>query len=305
MIIGSLGHKLYFMQPFLLSSSNKMEIKNIMLDEIKIDEALLEFIDEKREWGYDTIIYGTFKNTLEAGNIYGVNEVPIHKLLLKRRKKDELTWHNVKMFSFSKEVERYNFKDSLVESLETYEYSVQPVMESGVMGSDTVGEVITDFDGVWMIGNEYSYQIKYNTEIGAISTNTVTNMVTTLGSKYPFIVVNGSISYKTFEVRGRIMSNETLSLEGGIDRFAEKKTRVKLESFLYDKKPKIIKDNSGNYLLVQINNDIQLEPVNDFGRQMYDISFSVIEIGDAYDEDLLLSYGIIKSEDLQVVSENE
>lgn len=297
MVVGGMSNFLFFSNPIFFDKSKDLTIEGIMLDTIKIDEALLDFLESKSEWGYETILLGEFANSLEAGNVSN-GGLQIDYLKLKKRKKDDLTWQDIKIFKYNPEVKRYNFEDRLVESIEKYEYSIQPIT-SDILGSESIEEIYTEFKGIWIVGDKNAQQLIYNTEISEIKSNISQNIVTTLGSRYPFLIKNGSINYREFTVQGKLVSKETAKGKG-IDKYEEKKLRNTIMKFLEDGKPKIIKDNSGNYILCQIVDSPILKPINDLNRSIYDISFNVVEIGDAYDEDTLLQYGLIKSEDITI-----
>lgn len=297
MVVGGMSNFLFFSNPIFFDKSKDLTIEGVMLDTIKIDESLLDFLESKSEWGYETILLGEFANSLEAGNVSN-GGLQIDYLKLKKRKKDELTWQDIKIFKYNPEVKRYNFEDRLVESIEKYEYSIQPIT-SDILGSESIEEIYTEFKGIWIVGDKNAQQLIYNTEISEIKSNISQNIVTTLGSRYPFLIKNGSVNYREFTVQGKLVSKETAKGQG-IDKYEEKKLRNTIMKFLEDGKPKIIKDNSGNYILCQIVDSPILKPINDLNRSIYDISFNVVEIGDAYDEDTLLQYGLIKSEDITI-----
>lgn len=297
MLLGGISNFLIFSNPILFDKGESLSIEGINLDYIKIDEDLIEFLNEKGEWGYETILLGEFINNLEAGNVSN-GGLQIDYLKLKKRKKDELIWQDIKIFSYDPEVKRYNFEDRLVESYETYEYAVQPIT-SEIVGSESIESIDVEFDGIWIIGEFNEHQLFYNTEIQEIKSNVSQNVVTTLGNRYPFVIKNGNINYKEFSVSGRIVSK--MSCDTSRPNFKEeKKLRNVIMSFLENGKPKIIKDNSGNYVLCQIVDTPTLSPINTLDRGIYDISFNVVEIGDSYDEDTLLQYGLIKESDIKI-----
>lgn len=289
MITGSLFTRMYFNQPLILDKIDTVELKNCIVDYIKIDEGLKSFKDVP-EWDYDTVIYAEFKNSLNAGNMNNDSDLPIEKIKIKKRKKGDTTWSDVVDIPFSKNMV-YSYKDKLVESLETYEYAVQGILGSTLL-SEKISTVDCEFSGIWLIGKEQEYQLQFNDEISEITNNETYNMVTTLGSKYPFIIKNGSVSYRTFTVTGTLIS-EASDKVSKIDRFEEKKLRNNINKFLNDRKPKLVKDSSGVYVLSQIS-DVVLTPRADSYRYVYDISFTITEINDCYDENVLKNYGLME-----------
>lgn len=289
MIMGSLFNKLYFSRPLILNEIEKVELTNCIADYIKIDEGIKDFKDIP-EWSYDTVIYAEFKNNLNAGNMGNNSDLPIEKIKIKKRKKGDTKWSNVVDIPFVSNM-TYSYKDKLVESLETYEYAVQGILGSTLL-SEKISSVDCEFSGIWLIGKEQEYYLQFNDEISEITNNETYNVVTTLGSKYPFIIKNGSVNYRTFSVTGTLISEASDKISK-IDKFEEKKLRNNINTFLNDGQPKLIKDGSGIYVLSQISN-VVLTPRVDAYRYIYDISFEITEINDCYDENVLKSYGLIE-----------
>lgn len=288
--------QMYFLSPMLLSTCNRIEIKDIVVDHIKIDEALLDYIENNPPaWDYDTILLAEFKNSLVAGNTDALN---IDNLVLKKRKKDEMQWQTVKVFPFDINEKRYNHKDKFIESLETYEYSIQ-TETAGIYGSENIKEIDTEFDGIWFIGNENTYSIEYDINVSGINYNVVENLVTTLGNKYPFVCRNGVVNYKTFTVNGLLTTPETKLKSPKIDARAEKKYMKNIEKFFNDGKPKVYKDDSGAYFICHVMNP-QIIPYNELDRKLYNFSCDIVEIGDGYDVDELIENGLLNENEISI-----
>lgn len=288
--------QMYFLSPMLLSTCNRIEIKDIIVDHIKIDEALLDYIENNPPaWDYDTILLAEFKNSLVAGNTDALN---IDNLVLKKRKKDEMQWQTVKVFPFDINEKRYNHKDKFIESLETYEYSIQ-TETAGIYGSENIKEIDTEFNGIWFIGNENTYSITKNIEIGESTSNVVENLVTTLGNKYPFVCRNGVVNYKTFTINGLLMSKETEDLIPVIDARAEKKYKKNIEKFFNDGKPKVYKDDGGEYFICHVMNP-RISYSSNTNRRLYEISCDIVEIGDGYDVDELIENGLLNENEINI-----
>jgi len=287
-----------FLSPMLLGTATRLELRDILVDEIKIDEALIEhaeYLVNNLEWGYDTMLFAQFKNTLSAGNIEAIE---IDHLVLKKRKKDEMQWQPVKVFPFDINQNRYNHKDEFIESLDTYEYSVQTEV-GGVYGSENIEEIDTEFEGIWFIGNENTYSIEYDIDVSGVNYNIIESTVNTLGNKYPFICRNGVVNYKTFTVNGLLATSETKMKAPKIDARAEKKYMQNVEKFFNDGKPKIYKDDSGRYFICHIMNP-QIIPYNELDRKLYNFSCDIVEIGDGYDVDELIENGLLDEREINI-----
>ena len=177
---------------------NKIRFENAIFDEVHIVEGIdiLSSFD-KKEWGYDTVFLWKGGN-LEGGNV-SLNGIPINQLLIRRRKKDDFIFENVKSFDFDKDVQFYEFKDKFVESYEDYVYGIQPMggsIESPVLGEITTGEVESEFDSAWIVGKDTQYKLMINLNIGGYETVIPTEVIESFGSQYPTITSNGDVRYR-------------------------------------------------------------------------------------------------------------
>lgn len=275
---------------------NKVVVKDCKMDELKMDETILDYINTKEEWSYDTVLLAKFHNNLSAGNIEN-NGMKIEKLKLKKRNIKNMTWTDVKTFVFDPNIHNYNYLDRLVEALETYEYAIQP-MTSNVLGEEKTEKIDCDFEGAWIIGKDKQYQLIYNMELNDIETVNKTTVYEPLGSKYPIVVTNGDINYKKTSLKALLITDTTISgdvEDVQIDRKAEKRLRQEIEKFFNERRPFIFKDSSGNYMLAMNTTPIRLIPNNDLSQRVYEVSLDICEIGDAYDTNLLKQYGFIES----------
>lgn len=280
-----------------VGSVHYMELKNSKVDHIKIDEALVPYSNEKLDWDYDSIVVTDFVNSLEVSNVSDTN-VPIKYLRVKKRKKDSLTWQDVEVFDFSKDIKNYQFEDLLVESLEDYEYALQPVAVNGIMGSEKIQTVETDYDGIWVVDkdmkqHQFNMGLNNNMELSEIQTVGQSTVLETLGGQFPIIASNNT-NYRRFSVKAVLISNSENTANGQIDRKAEKKHRKMIEEFLKDGKPKIVKESDNVYVLGYIPREsVVVIPCNDLDRQIGEVEFEVIEIGNADDIEKLQDLGFI------------
>ena len=163
---------------------------------------------------------------------------------------------------------------------------------SGILGTGDEAEIETNYEGIYFVSKEKSISFQYNAEINDVGINGVSNQIHTLGSKYPFIINNSNTSYKTFSVKATLITSDS---RYGIDGMNEKKYRQQIEAFLDEKNAKVLKDgNSGLYSVVSVvPGSIILTPRNELGRQIFDISFTCVEI-DNCDYNSLSKYGFVE-----------
>lgn len=306
MIIGQTPFtNMFFDDGIPFNQINRLELQDCKVNEIKIDEQLLEYITTKEDWGYNTILLGKFQgdNTvegklkgLEAGNLNN-NGMKIDKIVIKKRKDDDLQWQQVKIFDFDVDKKSYDYIDRLVESLETYEYAVQP-MSGNVLGSESTSQVDCDFENVWLVGKDEQYALRYNLEEGDTEIVQKSKLYETIGGQYPVIRFNGNLNYKKKNnIKALLISNSTINYTGNsqIDRRAEKKLRKDINSFLCDKRIKVYKNgHNGDYMAIMIVGTPKLTPKNEVSQMLFEVSFDIVEIGNVYDEKLLKQNGFLE-----------
>ena len=272
----------------------KIRFEKAVFDEVHIIESIdVLCTSDKKEWGYDTVFLWKCDN-LEAGNIALNNGVPINKLIIRRRKKDDFIFENIKSFEFNPDIQTYEFKDRFVESYEDYIYGIQPMGGSDlspILGETTTSEITCEFDSVWIVGKDTQYKLIYNLEVGDYETVVPTNIVETLGSQYPIVNISGNIKYRRGTIRCMLASDTTIE-SGVINPKEEKKIRRSIMAFLTDKKPKYFKDGSGETMLISIVGAPTLSPRNEFNQLMYEISVDFVEIGDV-DTQTLINLGLL------------
>ena len=221
--------------------------------------------------------------------------LPINKLLIRRRKKDDYKFEDVRAFDFDPDVQFYEFKDRFIESHEDYVYGIQPMggsVENPVLGETTNGEVESEFDSVWIVGKDTQYRLMYNLEVGDYETVIPTGITETLGSQYPIVSKSGNVKYRKGNIRCMLVSDKTMEY-GDINPKEEKKIRRSIMAFLTDNKPKYFKDGSGEAMLISIINAPTLSPRNELNQLIYEIGVEFVEIG-GIDSNTLINAGLFE-----------
>lgn len=267
----------------VLNETHRYEMarfQNAIFDEVHmIESADIVCSSDKKEWDYDTVFLWKC-DTLEAGNIQ-LGGVPINQLLIRRRRKDEFTFENVKAIDFDPAVQFYEFKDKFIESYEDYVYGIQPMggsVENPIMGETTTGEVESEFGSVWIVGKDTQYELRYDLNVGDYEPAIPTGVTDTLGNRYPFVSKNGIVNYRRGKVRFTIISDKTI-LGGQIHPKEEKELRRAMMAFLTDNKPKFLKEGSGESMLISIVNAPTLSPINELKRLLYATDIEFVEVG--------------------------
>lgn len=277
----------------IVNSFKTLELTKMKVDEISIREGIdIPLEDElKFEWQYNQILLCEFKNSLEAGNI-GLQGMPIQFIKIKKRKKEDLAWDEVKRIPFNKDAKDYYYVDRYIESLQEYEYAVQPVGYGDVVGNNVYSEITTEFDGTWLMDKDKQYKLMYNLDVGNYETVVPSSIIETLGSQYPYVFINGDVRYRTGSLQCMLISDSTVN-KGDIDRKQEKNLREGLMRFLTDGKPKIYKDGSGITMVVMLVGNPNLIPKNNLSQQIYEVSLEFVEMA-GMDSKSLIENGLLE-----------
>lgn len=273
----------------------RLELMNMKADEVNIKENVDTVIDDesKEEWHYSQILLALFQNNLEAGNLQ-LNGLPVEYIKIKKRKKEDLIWNEMKHIPFNRDVHDYYFVDKYVEALQTYEYAVQPVGAGGVVGNNIYSEIESDFEGAWLVNKDRDFQLFFNLEISPYETVISTSVIETLGGQYPIVFTNNNVKYRKGQLKCMLVSNST-SDKGIIDRKQEKIIRNNIMSFLTDKKPKLYKDSSGEMMIIMLSGNPTLTPINELSQQIYNLEVEFVEVAGT-DSKSLIENGLLDLE---------
>jgi hypothetical protein len=268
---------------------NKVKLNNMELDEIfaTSDTSIDNFL--RQEWDENTLFLGKFENSLEAGNVDN-NNIPIEYLIIKKRKKTDLTWQDIYKITFDINISKYEYIDNLVQANQTYEYALVPVT-ANVIGEFISAEVKCEFDGTFVVDKNESYQFLYNLEYGDIINNSPATVINTF-SKYPTVLYSGEIDYKSGKIKSLVLSNDFID-SGQVDYISNRTLTDNLIKFLKNKKPKILKDASGRYYMIAVLGEPTESPNNVLNQSISEVSFSWVECGDANDAQTLIDNGFI------------
>jgi len=261
---------------------------NCILDEIKIDEAILEYNATKQEWGFDTLFQPKFKGTLEGGDV-GNKGMAIEYIAIEKRKFDTLKWDRVALIPYKSTQILYEYIDKYVQSTQDYEYAVLP-LTSGIKGEANIEKITCDFDYMWLVDKNSQIKLKCNVKQSDYTTNESMTTVEPLEGNYSIIFEN-DLSYIKSSITATIASDELID-NNSINKVHERKIRDNVLQFLRDKKPKIYKTSNGQFLLVKLSN-VKETPMQQLNYNISDVSFDITEIGNPNDINDLEQMGLV------------
>lgn len=273
-----------------LSDFYRCDLSNAIIDDINVDEDTTKSFSTVKEttWDYQTVLNCDFLGNLSGGSLNN-NAISIEKIKFCRRRKDTLIWTPIKIIDFDKDVEIYSFIDYIPESATKYEYAVFPVT-SGVSGSPVTTSITTEFEGTYICDKSNTYRLLYNLSYSDIEHITGETTIET-ADQYPTTIFS-SLDYRKSGLKSLLVSATTINNnDGTFDASAEKAYRDAILKFLKNKKPKILKNDAGDYILVSLSN-VKESRDSSFSNIKGDISFNFTEIGNAQDIKTLQNAGL-------------
>ena len=276
----------------------------------------IQVVYSKDSWGSQN----TVAETIAVDNVIGkVNitfepktagsSIPANSKLSIRRASDEddfTKWDVIWNKNITSAVSDYiSFDDFTIESGTLYKYEINYIAPNSTTYFIVEGPVLSVFDYAFLTGEGTQLCVKFNDNVGSFKHNVSDNIVTTIGSKYPYITRNSSMDYRTFSLSGTIayemdvqnqfssrsaIYGDWIEVYGSYfvnhyfnqrnDRITQRKFRELVMNYLYDDIPKLFRSTSEGNILVRIT-DVSLTPNNQIGRMIYDFSCTATEIGEA------------------------
>jgi hypothetical protein len=125
-------------------------------------------------------------------------------LISKACSKDDYQWTELKRFDVQSLIpNEWSLLDCTIEQGYTYKYSLQQYNANDIYSQRVISnEVYADFEHAFLYDGTQQLKISYNPKITNFKNNILENKVDTIGSKYPFILRNGNINYKSFDIEG-------------------------------------------------------------------------------------------------------
>lgn len=282
-----------------ITNINIVELRNGIFDYLNAVRSVYEDypVSIPVDWVGTTIMNCTF-NTLNAGNLEFAAD-NISKILIQRKRIDppynESTWTTLFEVPIVDQANlNFTFNDVTNVDGAIYQYQLLPiaVQQQGGIEIEIEGtgqpseEVESSFDGVFICDADTFIKLYAGVEYGSMQTIQLTGVHQTLGSQYPIIVANSNTNYHTNSISGTILNKDygTQNEDGSYISFDRNKiveAREELDTFLTNKKPKIIKDDNGNIWLVIFTDNINYSFFNEWGQGLGNMSATWTEIGDA------------------------
>lgn len=210
----------------------------------------------------------------------------------------------------------WSMLDCTIEHGVTYKYSLQQYNENGIYSERIESNSVqAKFEDAFLYDGQKQLCIKFNPKVSTFKTDLSEQKTETIGSKHPYIIRNGNVGYKEFNISGLIsyMMDESEQMFMTMDELgiatattdltyenilAERTFKLSVLDWLTDGKAKVFRSPSeGNYIVRLMN--VSLSPMDQLGRMLHTFSATAYEIAE-FTADNLEYYNLIDpTENLQ------
>ena len=227
------------------------------------------------EWDEHTVLNAEFNDNLEAGNS-GFSLKNTDTMVIKIREKGTMDWKTIETRKVEN-VEDFNLYGIYRYARNNTDYELMLLSTiAGIENSYVVREVRSEFDGMYLIGNDGLFGTVYDLDGCDTTRNTSSSIVNLLNNRYASVYSNGISNYDSGSVTGTFLKLDPDS--GLADEAGGIGLRREFIDFLCDQKPKVLKLFDGRIWLVRIT-DTPSDTQNGH-PDLRQITFSWVEIGD-------------------------
>ena len=267
---------------------DELQLNEGVYDEVfvDLDTSLQNTVEKPIRWTMRTIMDAKFTGDLDAGsvNAEGFN---ITKLLLYRALDGINNWDIVGEFEYNKDYNLYDYVDRYVKNGASYRYSIVPVaneIQGDILTSDKIDVI---YNGIFLTDKYENRKLEYDVNLGTITHNKQSSINQPIRGQYP-IVVFGNSNYKTGNISFMPLSKETALMYGsGIDVVSEHINREEWIKFINNNKAKVLRMDNGVIMLIVTQNLTSTPKDGVMLRDLVDIGFDYIEIGELNYENLI------------------
>jgi len=188
----------------------------------------------------------------------------------------------------------YVYNDRYNRNGVTYEYALALVEFSGIESGYTTTQVLSEFDGVFLLDLFTTYKIYAGAKYGDTTSVQKVGVHEPFGSQYPILVYNAKTDYQRGSVSASVLDNN-YDTTREINRFSVTQQIGVLDTFLKNQQAKILKDWNGNIWLCSIIGDPSISYNSSFGMGYIECNFEWVEQGKYDNHDDLLNGGLLSA----------
>lgn len=203
----------------------------------------------------------------------------------------------------------WSYIDCTIEHGAYYTYAIQQYNENDVYSERIESNIIqADFEDSFLFDGTKQLRIRFNPQVSSFKTDILEQKTDTIGSKHPFIIRNGNVSYKEFPIGGLIsylmdkdeqmfMTLDELGIKNistdltSENIFAERTFKMAVLDWLNNGEVKLFRSPTEGNFIVRLMN-VSLNPNNSLGRMLHSFTATAYEVADFTMENLE-SYNLI------------
>lgn len=219
-----------------------------------------------------------------TSNISDADLAKISTMVLARKSLDNIPvtpTSEIKLMTISSN-KNFTMIDPYNQANVNYQYILYPYDINGNIMEPITTQVFSCFKNAFICDTYTSFMLVNGLSYSTYNTKNITGLYEPYGANYPTVVTNSSLKYNSGEIKVTSLSRSTTlnTYNSQVSYYDEVRNRIELNTFLTNKRPKILKDTLGNIWVVFITNDIS----NAFNASMFnaisDTTYSWVEISD-------------------------
>ena len=246
-------------------------------------------------WDYYTILDCTFNGNINGGNV-DLLLTQLESIKFKRRVVGESNWIsliNVPITTVS-DLQNLTFQDSLCKSGVTYQWALVPVLTGGVEGNYQTATLTTNRNGVFISDGSTIFKLYNSIIYGETTQNKRIGALQPIGLKYPIIIQNSEVNYKTGSLKGNLYGysfedNHTINRND-----VAKQTEAFLK-FANNGSAKMIYDWNGYIYMVREITSPTVDYISNYGNGISVINYSWFEQGQYDNQSDLYKNGFVNT----------
>ena len=272
------------------------KITNGIFEHINITkDTSLTFNTNTPVWDYYTRLDCTFDGNINGGNV-NILLTQLSSIKIKRRAVGATSWvslTNIPIANYS-DLQNLTYQDSLCAAGITYQWALVPVLTGGIEGNYVTATLTTSRDGVFVSDGSKIFKLHNGVIYGQIVQNKRIGALQPIGLKYPVIIQNSDVNYKTGTIQGNIYGynfESTLT----IDRNDVVKETEDFVQFMNNGTAKIIYDWNGNIYMMREIMSPTVDYVSAYGGGITLLGISWVEQGAYNNQSDLYNNGFINT----------
>ena len=281
--------------PTNVGDMTRLEVTNASYNDVYVTRnPKMSVEDLPQGWDNYTELYGKYNLNIHAGNIEYTTRT-IDTILIKRRKKGTFKWITilVKQAESVDDLKHFTGYDFTAASQTTYEYALVPAYQQ-TENVYYISEVDSEFEGVHIVEKDEMFGTIVDTTC-EVTRNAPSAVVELINNKYPKYTSNTIANYDTGTATGQFVDMGCKDESGcyiDYKLISSWVHRNNLLAFLTNRKPKILKYETGAIWLVNITGAPTDTAKEEGLSEARIVSFEWAETGDYEDEASLYYAGL-------------